>query len=59
MVTINKLGGQVNTKETEFRGKSTDTKPIDNSIPNGSIFYEMDTQNVYIYDNEAGEWILQ
>jgi hypothetical protein len=59
MITINKLGGQVNTKETEFRGKSDDTKPIDISISNGSIFYEMDTQNVYMYDNEESTWILQ
>jgi hypothetical protein len=56
---MNKLGGQVNTKETEFRGKSTDTKPIDVNIPNGSVFYEMDTQNVYMYDNEENTWILQ
>ena len=59
MITVNKLGGQVNTKETEFRGKSTDTKPIDVDIPNSSVFYEIDTQNVYMYDNEEGTWILQ
>ena len=45
----------------EFRAKSTDIKPIGTyegePIPNGSVYLEMDTQNVYFYDGETDEWI--
>lgn len=39
----------------ELRGKSTDTKPVDD-IPNGSTFYEMDTGKVYMFDLETKLW---
>ena len=45
---------------TELRGLSTDTKPSqidENIIENGSVFIEIDTQNVYIYDGVSKEWI--
>ena len=55
-----------NTKERlnaisfEFRGLSTDTKPVDNyngtKIANGSVFIEIDTENIYFYDEENSEW---
>lgn len=57
-----------NQKSFEFRGLSTDTKPIGNNcensnvdyvISNGSIFLEMDTSKVFclkIVDNQ-GSWI--
>lgn len=44
----------------ELRGLSDDTKPtkINNSlIDNGSVFIEIDTQDVYIYDLENETWI--
>lgn len=34
---------------------STDTKPTDN-IANGSQIVEMDTGNIYMFDEDAGEW---
>ena len=49
---------------TEFRGLSTDTKPItytdENAqefiVDNGSVFIEIDTEDVYIYDLENQQW---
>lgn len=44
----------------ELRGLSTDLKPtsIENgSIENGSVFIEINTQDVYIYDGENEEWL--
>lgn len=43
----------------ELTGKTTDVKPTEN-IPNGSSFYEMDGEhNVYMFDAENKEWLLQ
>ena len=44
----------------ELRGLSTDEKPteIENgTIENGSVFIEIDTQKVYIYNIVTKEWI--
>lgn len=38
----------------EGRGLSTDPKPTD--WDNGSIYYEMDTGKVYMYDEENDIW---
>lgn len=46
-------------KGLEFRGLSTDEKPteLDNQdIANGSVFIEIDTGDVYIFDAENKEW---
>jgi len=46
-------------KSLEFRGLSTDEKPTeldDQNIPNGSIFIEIDTGSVYLYDLTNEEW---
>lgn len=48
----------------EFRGLSSDTKPtvikdnkgIDKKVDNGSVFIEIDTGDVYIYDLTNQEW---
>lgn len=37
-----------------FTGLSTDAKPVD--CQNGSLFKEMDTQNVYSFDEENSIW---
>lgn len=42
----------------DYRGKSTDPKPVE-GVPNGSSFYEMDTQQVYMFDSDTKTWILQ
>lgn len=38
-------------------GLSSDTKPED--AKNGDMFLEMDTGNLYAYDEENHEWIQQ
>jgi hypothetical protein len=39
----------------EIYGLSTDTKPTD--VPNGSIFVEMDTSKLYVFDGDSLIWI--
>lgn len=50
MVTMKKSQGQIN----EYYGLSTDTKPT--GCPNGSIFYEMDTVKLYMFDGANQQW---
>ena len=40
----------------EYRGLSTDTKPVE-YVPNGSVFFEMDTSKVFMFDKDRGEWL--
>lgn len=60
------------TRETgmwrnSFYGLSTDTKPTTyktpagqtEPVPNASIFYEMDTQKVFMFDAAGSRWIEQ
>ena len=58
MVTINKIGGQNNTNQAELYGLSTDEKPIEN-IPNASTFYEMDTKQIFLFDEQNKRWLEQ
>lgn len=39
----------------EYRGLSTDEKPIER-VGNGSIFIEMDSGKVYMFDEQNKEW---
>lgn len=41
-----------------FTGLSTDTKPLD-GVYQGSMFIEIDTGDVYMYDGASGEWVKQ
>lgn len=46
-------------KALELRGLSSDTKPTQldgETIENGSVFIEMDTQKVFFFDAENEEW---
>lgn len=47
----------VNQKTYDLRGLSTDTKPVNNLIGNGSTYFEMDTGDVFIYDEQHKTWI--
>lgn len=58
MITINKVGGQNNTKATELYGLAKDVKPI-KEIPNASTFYEMDTKKIFLFDEENKRWLEQ
>lgn len=46
-----------------FKGLSTDEKPSEEykgyKLKNGSTFYEIDTGDVYMYDEENDAWIKQ
>ena len=54
-------------KTVTLFGKSTDTKPLivfefggaDIPIKNGSMFYEINTSDLYIYDEDIHDWIKQ
>lgn len=60
MVTLSK---DDTTNELSFKGLSTDTKPTVNynslKITNGSTFFQMDTQEVYFYDEATDSWLAQ
>lgn len=61
MISLIKADGQVADNVCVFFGKSTDNKDakIDSNLPNCSIYYAIDTQDVYIYDKDGGTWIKQ
>ena len=44
-----------NEKTYELRGLSTDEKPVER-VGNGSIFIEIDTGKVFLYDAENKVW---
>ena len=41
----------------EFSGLSTDTKPTGADIATGSTFVEVDTGDVYFFDEESNTWL--
>lgn len=58
MITVYRENGLVNGTEVEleYRGLSTDEKPTEN-IPNGTVFIEIDTGTVYMFDSENEQWM--
>lgn len=40
---------------TELHGKSTDPKPT--NVKNGSVYWEMDTGKVFVFDKETDTWL--
>lgn len=63
MITIDKIKDSKNVATLELFGLSTDDKPEEYfdgiKIANGSSFYCMDTQDVYLYDEENNVWLIQ
>lgn len=61
MVTLNMGNNTTRSEGWEYRGKSTDTKPVEGvdglNIPNGSSFFEFDTGDVYFWDDDFKTWI--
>lgn len=45
-------------RHPEFYGLSTDTKPT-TDVLNASVFYEMDTKKIYMFDEENSRWLEQ
>lgn len=58
MVTLNKVGYHNNLRNAEFYGNSSDIKPIE-EVPNGSVYFEMDTSLTYLFDEENKVWHQQ
>lgn len=60
MITLNKYGNRENRVWLELYGLSTDEKPIekfdDIFIGNSNTYYEMDTKNTFMYDEENKKW---
>jgi len=51
--------GESETVVEEYRGTSGDTKPDLLPNRNGSIFYEIDTKLVYMFDGDTLTWVVQ
>lgn len=56
MISLIKVGEKSNNSSKEFVGLSADTKPDDSTIQNGSLFLEMDTKKIFIWDRENKTW---
>jgi hypothetical protein len=56
LLGAHKMITAVDQRTYEFRGLSTDKKPIKN-VGNGSVFFEMDTLKVFIFDEKSKKWI--
>lgn len=52
MITTN-----LNAHNREFYGLSTDEKPLD--CGNASVFYEMDTKKIFMFDAANKVWLEQ
>lgn len=60
MVECNAKGDMKNQNELFLTGLSTDEKPIKwNGLtpPQFSIFYEIDTGDIYLFDFEHTQWV--
>lgn len=54
---LDRAGWQKESRTADFRGKSTDTKPISDDIPNMSSYLEVDTGDIYFWDKDTNAWI--
>ena len=45
-----------NKKYVEIAGTSTETKPVNDLIATGSLCLEVDTGDVYAFNESASEW---
>ena len=61
---VNKYAnGDPDAVEFGLKGLSTDTKPTETfsgkNIKNGSTFYEIDTGDIYMYNQSTHTWVVQ
>lgn len=59
-VRITKTGHADSKEYFEFAGLSTDSKPTGDRYATGSLFLEVDTGDVYAFDEDGGtgeEWL--
>ena len=63
MISIDEFRGVKNVQTMKLMGLSTDEKPIKtfncHKIKNASLFYEMDTNDAFLYDEENNVWLPQ
>ena len=59
MITQVRSAYQNAYKKAEYVGLSGDNKADIEILNNGDIFTELDTGNVYIYNEESNNWDLQ
>ena len=52
------LDHDIKSLHPEYYGLSTDTKPT-TGVENASVFYEMDTQKVFMFDEDSASWLEQ
>lgn len=58
MITVKQCEGHIyGVTPSEIYGKSTDVKPMDAN--NASVFYEMDTGKMFMFDEDSCEWLEQ
>ena len=57
MITIKSEKHIYGKTPSELYGLSTDVKPTD--VNNASVFYEMDTKKVFLFDEQNGQWLEQ
>lgn len=61
-ITISRLApkqyGEEKKEYVELAGKSTEVKPTSDQWVTGSLFTEIDTGDVYIYDETEATWNL-
>lgn len=60
MIELMSRGSNDNQLPLFLTGLSTDTKPTDwngGCIPQGSIFWEIDTWNIYVFNGANKSWI--
>lgn len=55
-VFTGKTIGSPSTFYREYAGLSTDTKPTDTGISTGSLFLEVDTGDIFVYDEAGEQW---
>ena len=52
------MTSKVGIRRADIYGLSTDEKPLD-GIANASVFYEMDTAKVFMFDEQNKVWLEQ
>lgn len=57
MITIQSENHVYGLTPSELYGLSTDTKPT--NVNNASVFYEMDTKKIFMFDEENSQWLEQ
>ena len=56
MTKMDSIVGVNGKRYVELAGLFNDTKPTDDSYATGSLFLEVDTGDVYAYDEDSSDW---